>query len=164
MNCNVCGTQLADGAVFCPNCGNAVQANNPQQPQQQPNFQQPNFQQPNFQQPNFQQPNFQQPGFQQPGFQQPFQQPDTPTPGKALGIVSMILGILSLVLFCYYYLSIPCAIVSIILSCIGKSQAKKAGKSLGMATAGLVCSIVALAIDIIIIATGAAILAELGVF
>jgi len=157
MNCNVCGTQLADGAVFCPNCGNAVQANNPQQPQQQP------FQQPNFQQPNFQQPNFQQPGFQQPGFQQPFQQPDTPTPGKALGIVSMILGILSLVLFCYYYLSIPCAIVSIILSCIGKSQAKKAGKSLGMATAGLVCSIVALAIDIIIIATGAAILAELGV-
>ena len=39
-----------------------------------------------------------------------------------------------------------------------------AGKSLGMATAGLVCSIVALAIDIIIIATGAAILAELGVF
>ena len=141
MNCHACGAPLNGATGFCPNCGAAVPANNAQQP----NFQQP-----------YQQP------YQQPGFQQPYQQPDSPTPGKGLGIPSLILGIVSLVLFCFWYLSIPCAIASIILGAIGKSKAKAAGKSLGIATGGIVCSIVALALDVIIMIVGTAFLAELG--
>lgn len=60
---------------------------------------------------------------------------------KGLSIASMVLGIISVVLFCIWYISVPCAILAIIFGIIGK---KKGGK--GMATAGLVLGIVALAI------------------
>ena len=64
---------------------------------------------------------------------------------KGLSIASMVLGIISVVLFCIWYISVPCAILAIIFGIIGKKKGAK-----GMATAGLVLGIVALAILAII--------------
>ena len=67
--------------------------------------------------------------------QQPQQQPQK----QGLSIASMVLGIVALVLFCLWFISIPCSILAIIVGVIGM---KKGGK--GMAIAGLVLGIVAL--------------------
>ncbi len=59
--------------------------------------------------------------------------------GKGLSITAMVLGIVSVVLFCVSYISIPCAILAVIFGIIGK---KRDGK--GMAITGLVLGIVAI--------------------
>ncbi len=75
---------------------------------------------------------------------------------KGLSIASMVLGIVSLVLWCFWYLSIPCAILAIIFGIIGK---KRAGK--GMAIAGLVLGIITLVILGILLLVGASTLSSL---
>ena len=79
---------------------------------------------------------------------------------KGLSIASMVLGIVSLVFFCFVYICIPCGIISIILGGVALAK-KKAGK--GMAIAGLACSIIGIAIYIILSLIGASILSSLGV-
>ena len=69
-----------------------------------------------------------------------------PQESKGLSVASMILGIVSVVLFCFWYLSIPCAILAIIFGVIGK---KKGGK--GMAKAGLILGIIAIILVILVI-------------
>lgn len=64
----------------------------------------------------------------------------------------MVLGIVSLALFCVWYIAIPCAIVAVILGAIGLNQSKSAGLKNGMAVAGIVCSVIAIAIVIIALA------------
>lgn len=86
----------------------------------------------------------------------------TSNPGKGLGIASMVLGIVSLALFCVIYLSIPCALVGVVLGGVGLKKSKDAGMPAGMAVAGLVCSIICLAIVIIIYAAGATAASSLG--
>lgn len=77
-----------------------------------------------------------------------------------MSIASMVLGIVALVLSCcIYYISIPCAIVGIILAAISL-KGQKDGK--GMAIAGLVCSIISLVPAVIVIVSGAALLSSLG--
>lgn len=61
---------------------------------------------------------------------------------KGLSIAAMVLGIISIVLFCIWYISLPCAILAIIFAVIGM---KNGGK--GMAIAGLVLGIIAVALD-----------------
>jgi len=56
-----------------------------------------------------------------------------------LSIASMVLGIVSIVLFCLIWISIPCAVLAVIFGLVGR---KKGGK--GMATAGLVLGIITL--------------------
>ena len=97
----------------------------------------------------------QQPIYPVNNYQQPVPQS---VPGKGLGITSMVLGIISLVLFCFWFIALPCAIVGIILGCISISQAKEAGMKNGMATAGIVCSAIAIVLVILIL-----ILAAIGV-
>ena len=78
-----------------------------------------------------------------------------------LGVASMILGIVSIVLMCIPYIgyaSIVVAIIGIVLA----AKAKKEGPS-GMATAGLVCSIIALALWVIMIIAVIACGAALGI-
>ena len=75
---------------------------------------------------------------------------------KGFSIASMVLGILSVVFFCLWYLSIPCSILAIIFGVIGM---KKGGK--GMATAGLVLGIIAIAIVAILLITGVSIISSL---
>lgn len=94
--------------------------------------------------------------FQQPMYGQPMMM-GMQVPGKGLGIASMVLGIVSLVLFCIWYISIPCAIIGAALG--GVSKSKSAGAPNGVATAGIVCSCVALGLAIffiILVAAGAA--------
>lgn len=80
--------------------------------------------------------------------------------GAGLAIASMVLGIVALVLSCcFYYISIPCAIIGVILAAVSLGG-KKAGK--GMAIAGLVCSILSLIPAAIVISTGAALISSLG--
>ena len=65
---------------------------------------------------------------------------------KGFNITSMILGIISIVLFCLWYVSIPCAIIAIIFSIAGK---KDAGR--GMGVAGLVLGIIALVLWLVLL-------------
>lgn len=121
MFCPNCGAQNADNAPFCANCGSRFEQQAPAAPVYNPA-----------------------PGYAPaaPGYV-----PAAVTnPGKGLGIGSMVLGILSLVLWCFYYISIPGSLVGIILGAVGMKKSKDAGMNNGMAVAGLVCSIIALAI------------------
>lgn len=87
-----------------------------------------------------------------------YQYPQQPPESPGFGVASMVLGIISLCLSCCaYFISIPCAIVGIILGLIGLK--KQAGR--GMATAGLVCSIISFIPAIILISTGASIVSSL---
>lgn len=147
MFCRNCGANNADNAAFCVNCGATLNA---EQPVQQPVYQQP------VQQPVYQQP------VQQPVYQQPVR--NVPVPGKGMGIAGMILGIISLALFCIWYLAIPCAIVGAILGGVALKKAKEAGMKNGMATAGLACSLVALGITLLFVILGIVGLASLGAF
>lgn len=132
MICPNCNNQISDGLNFCNQCGAAL---NPQvQPQVQPQAQpqvQPQV---------------------QPQYQVQYVPVAPNVPGKGLGITSMVLGIVSLALFCVWYIAIPCAIVAVILGAIGLNQSKSAGLKNGMAVAGIVCSVIAIAIVIIALA------------
>lgn len=83
-----------------------------------------------------------------------------PTSGAC--VASMVLGIVAICSSCcFYYVSIPCAVLGVILAAVG-IKSGKGGK--GMGIAGLVCSIVSLVPALIMIATGAAIMDSLGLF
>lgn len=73
-------------------------------------------------------------------------------PGKGLGIASMVVGIISLVMFCTGWFAIICAIVGTALGGVALKKAKDAGVKNAMATAGLVCSVVALGLAIAVYA------------
>lgn len=61
-----------------------------------------------------------------------------------LSVTSMVLGIVSVAIFCIWFLSVPLAILAIIFGAVGAS---KGGK--GMAIAGMVCGMVAIVILLI---------------
>jgi hypothetical protein len=141
MFCPNCGANVPNGNAFCPNCGANVQ----QQQQQQQAYQQP-YQQPYQQQPYQQQP-YQQP-YQAPNFG--YRPPMAELPGKGLAITGMVLGIISLVTFCVWYLCLACGITAIILSAIAINKAKAVGMKSPMALAGLICSCIGIALMIIL--------------
>jgi len=66
---------------------------------------------------------------------------------KGMSIASMVLGIVSVVLCCIAYISIPCAILALIFGFVGK---KKGGK--GMAIAGIVLGIIAIGLYVLAVA------------
>lgn len=146
MFCPKCGTQNNDNLKFCANCGEPLNANPQQQPPQQPQYQQP----------------YQQPQYQQPVYQQPYQMPVIP--GKGMGIASMVLGIVSLALFCFWYISIPCSIVAAALGGVAFNKAKTAGVKNGVATAGIAMACVALGLALLFVLLGVIGLAEIGAF
>lgn len=51
---------------------------------------------------------------------------------KGLAIAAMVLGIVSLVLFCVWYISVPCAILAVVFGILSLKSSKK-----GMAIAGI---------------------------
>jgi hypothetical protein len=80
--------------------------------------------------------------------------PQTPTPGKGLGVAGMVLGIIGLVVQ-IILLFLPgsgliFAIPSFFLSGIGQCLSGAAKKSNGPAVAGLVCSILTIVICVTI--------------
>ena len=64
---------------------------------------------------------------------------------KGFNVTSLILGIIGCVLFCQWYIAIPCGIVAIIFSIAGKADAGR-----GMGVAGLILGIVALVLCILV--------------
>lgn len=64
---------------------------------------------------------------------------------KGFNVTSLILGIIGCVLFCQWYIAIPCGIVAIIFSVAGKADAGR-----GMGVAGLILGIVALVLCILV--------------
>ncbi len=65
---------------------------------------------------------------------------------NGLAIAAMVLGIISLVLFFYWYIAFPCAVLAIIFAVISRKHGKN-----GMATAGLVTGIISIVVEIIMI-------------
>lgn len=104
------------------------------------------------QQPVPQQPVQQQPAPQQPVNQYSYQQQVPPRPatypGKGLSVASMVLGILALVFLFTGWFSIIAVIMGIVGLALGISGKKKTPN--GMATAGIVLSIIALALGALI--------------
>ena len=123
-----CGGQCADQAMQCPRCGAMLGMQNSGHVSQRPSGGGSQFSGGSF-------------------------SPQNPSGGPGLAIASMVLGIVALVVSCcFYYLSIPCAIIGAILGFISLASGKK-GK--GMAIAGVVCSIVSLIPAILMIIYGA---------
>lgn len=95
--------------------------------------------------------------YQQP---QQYQQNQEPLPVKAsagFSVASMVLGIVAVVMSCcIYYIAFPCGVVGLILGALSLRD-KKPGK--GMAIAGIVMSIVSLALAVIVIVTAGALTA-----
>jgi lysylphosphatidylglycerol synthetase-like protein (DUF2156 family) len=83
-----------------------------------------------------------------PGHQPP------PAQGGSVGlaIASMICGIISLICFCAWYISMPLAIIAIILGVIAKNQAERGqAGGRGMALAGLICGSIGVLLAIIML-------------
>lgn len=143
--CKHCGSQIEDNAAFCGVCGQAQNAAEPQAPVYQAPVQP------------------QQPVYVAPQVPvNPYAQPAIP--GKGLGVAAMVLGIISLVLFCIWYLAIPCAIIGAALGGTAQSKAKAAGVKNGMAVAGITCSCIALGVAILFLLLGIIGLASIGAF
>lgn len=68
---------------------------------------------------------------------------DTITERKGFNITSLVLGIISVICFCWWYVSIPTGIIAIIFSIAGKNDAGR-----GMGVAGMVLGIIGLVLCI----------------
>lgn len=76
----------------------------------------------------------------------PEMQVTNPNNKKGLAIASLVLGIVSIVLFCLWYICIPCAILALIFGIIARKESPNGN---GMATAGIVLSIISLALCVL---------------
>ena len=65
---------------------------------------------------------------------------------KGLCIASMVLGIISIVLFCIWYISVPCSILAIIFGILGMKSSFK-----GMAIAGIITGALGILFTIVIL-------------
>ncbi len=74
-----------------------------------------------------------------------------PQQGNGLAVAGMVLGIVSLVLICIWFVSLPCAIVGLCLSVVGKNKALETNSGGGMAITGLVLSCVTLALLVVLL-------------
>lgn len=80
--------------------------------------------------------------------------------GVGFGVASLVLGILSILFSCcFYYVAFPCGLIGLILGAVAIKK-NNAGK--GLAIAGVVLSIISLALAVITIVMGGALLASLG--
>lgn len=83
-------------------------------------------------------------------------------PGNGMGVASLVLGIISLISFCVWYISIPCGIIALALGGVAKSKASQVGLNNSLATAGVVCSCIAIGLAAVFILLVLAGLANLG--
>jgi hypothetical protein len=85
---------------------------------------------------------------QPPGYTAPLAQAQPSQP--PLAITGLVLGILTIVLFLFcWFVSVPIGIAGVICSILGRNQAREQGLPTGMATAGLICSIVGLLLSVL---------------
>ena len=139
------------------------QASYGQTPYGQPNYGQAQYNQQNGQVPYGQTPygqqNGQMPYGQAPYGQQnsypPFQPPVQKNPGRGFGIAGFVLSLVSFFSCCIgeLVLILSLNVLGLIFSIIGRSKSRKVGQSSGLATAGMIISIVQLALWVILIAS-----------
>ena len=157
--CPACNAQNEDTTSFCISCGAALDQAAPPQgyapppqgyappPQGYPPQQQAYAPPPQGYPP-------QQQGY--PPIQQGYAPVPPKPPGYGLGIASMILGILAL-LICYVpwvnIASLVMSIIGLVLAIMAKKKNAEVGAPPGLATAGLVTSIIALIVSAILFVT-----------
>jgi len=124
-------------AAFCANCGTRVDGETQQQPSQDALQQQPQSQDSFYQQDSF----YSQDEFQ-PHMPPPPAHPTGTQPAQGLATASMVMGILALTI-----LGILGGILGLIFALVARSQGNRSGQ----ATAGLVMSIISLALWIVVI-------------
>ena len=88
---------------------------------------------------------------------QPVQQPT-----NGMAVAGMVLGIVSIVLVCVWFVSVPCAIVGLCLSVLGRNRAQEINSGEGMAGTGLGLSCVTLALLLRALLAGLAGLSMIG--
>lgn len=76
--------------------------------------------------------------------------------GVGLGIASMVLGIVSIVLSCVWYVCVPAGVVSIILAIVQMIKNEKKG----MAIAGIICSVIGIILAIVMVLGAVALLSS----
>ncbi len=86
--------------------------------------------------------------------QPPIHPTGTPSqPGSGLAIAALVVGIVSLVLFCIPYIALPAAVVAVVLGAVARSKASRGeAEGKGMATAGLICGIISGLLAILLVA------------
>lgn len=84
------------------------------------------------------------PGYGMPAYGYPNQRQGV---SDGLAVASMVLGIISIMICIWFYVSLPCAIIGLILGCVYRA---KGGKS-GMSVAGIACSSVAIALALLMV-------------
>jgi uncharacterized protein DUF4190 len=71
-------------------------------------------------------------------------------PNNTLGLVSMILGIISIPLLCCFYLGLPLGIAAVVLGFMGRQKADQGlASNRGQASAGLICGAIAVGLGIL---------------
>ena len=136
MFCTKCGCLNEDNAHFCGSCG--TQLSNAQAVYQQPEYPQAASQQSVYQVQSW-------PAY--PQWQVPQK---TKLPGRALGMIGLVLSLLALVLGIIWEVSAVIALLGMAFSSLALAKAAKAGKSNSLAVGGMICGIVALVIAILI--------------
>ncbi len=68
-----------------------------------------------------------------------------------MAVAALVLGIVSLALFCVWYVSLPSAILAIVFGIIGRGRARAGASGGGMATAGLACGVIAIGVVILLL-------------
>jgi hypothetical protein len=81
----------------------------------------------------------------------PYQQPDAYVVPQALvgnykdqtlAIISLVTGILSVAMFCLFFVSIPCSVIAIITGMLGIQKVSKGtGEGYGMALTGIILGV-----------------------
>ncbi len=77
-----------------------------------------------------------------------------PPSAQGLSIASMVLGIVSLVMFCFWPIALICAIIGLSLGGVAISKINSGSVSAdgkGMAIAGVTCSLIGLAISVVLL-------------
>lgn len=165
MECKKCGTQNQETAKFCSDCGADLSLQNAGEgldmnaqqdviynaPQQNQNYQQSYQQNQNYNQaPNYNQnqsygyaPNQGQP--QNPNYGYAPVQPQATDPGKGMAIASLVLGIVAF--FCFPIIT---GALGIIFGCVAKGK----GCRSGMATAGIICGSIGIALWLLMLILG----------
>jgi Domain of unknown function (DUF4190) len=78
---------------------------------------------------------------------------------SGLAIASMVLGIISIVLFCVYYLAFPCAVLALVFGVIARSKISRGeGSGGGMAMAGIICGLISIVLASTLLIVGLSLL------